>query len=73
MANVPYSITPGAIMVVLDNQPKVVSSTHMNYERLKDALRAATHDVGLISDLEVRHSRYSRQRGTERYRRSLAW
>jgi hypothetical protein len=38
-------------MVVLDNQPKVVSSTHMNYERLKDALRAATHDVGLISDL----------------------
>ena len=51
MSNVPYIVTPNAITVVVNNTPRVVSSTHMNYVRLRDALRAPSHDVDLISDL----------------------
>lgn len=49
--NVPYSITPGAVMVVVGNQPKVVSATHPNYAKLVKALHAPVHDVDLIGDL----------------------
>lgn len=51
MPNVPFTITPHAVTVVVGNRPKVVSNTHPNYYKLGIELRKAVHDVDLIADL----------------------
>lgn len=49
--NVPYCITDDGIMVVIRNQPKLVSATNVNYQMLKLALMRDVHDVEQIEDL----------------------
>lgn len=49
--NLPYTITPGAITVVVGNRPKVVTRSAMNFVQLAEELRRSTHNVELIAEL----------------------
>jgi hypothetical protein len=49
--NLPYTITPGAITVVVGNRPKVVTRSAMNFDQLAAELRQPQHNVDLIAEL----------------------
>jgi hypothetical protein len=51
MVKVPYTITPTAISVLVNNRMRVLNSTNVNFGALRDHLRLADHDVDLIADL----------------------
>lgn len=51
MSKVAYTITPGVITVVIQNQVRTVPKSNPNFTMLADLLRQKTHDVEKIKDM----------------------
>lgn len=46
-----YRISPKSISIILDSRSRVIPSTHMNYERIKELLKSPEPDLDAIRDL----------------------
>jgi hypothetical protein len=51
MTNVPYRMSSKSITLMLGSAPMIIPSSHMNFERVTEALKQAIHDFDLIKSL----------------------
>lgn len=51
MSNIPYRISSKSITLLLGNVPKIIPSSHMNFDKVKEALNQPVHDIDAIRNL----------------------
>ena len=50
-AQVPYTITPTGISVLVGAKMRIIAKSSANHDALRDHLRTGKHDIGMISEL----------------------